>query len=188
MSLFDKKYLVFFVDVLFGCNILMFVVMLYAVNGYLMINVFDGMEIVIFVMGCFWGVECLFWQLFGVYSIVVGYIGGYMLNLIYWEVCFGDMGYVEVVCIVYDFFVISYEQLLQVFWENYDFVQGMCQGNDYGMQYCLVIYLLILEQDVAVCVSLECFQAVMFVVDDDCYIIMEIVNVILFYYVEDDYQ
>lgn len=188
MSLFDKKYLVFFVDVLFGRNISMFVVTLYAVNGYLMINVFDGMEIVIFAMGCFWGVERLFWQLFGVYSIVVGYIGGYTLNSIYREVCFGDTGYVEAVRIVYDFFVISYEQLLQVFWENYDFVQGMRQGNDYGTQYRLAIYSLILEQDVVVRVSLERFQAAMFVVDDDRYIITEIVNVISFYYVEDDYQ
>lgn len=63
---------------------------LHAVNGHSMTNVPDGMEIAIFAMGCFWGVERLFWQLPGVYSTAAGYTGGYTPNPTYREVCSGD--------------------------------------------------------------------------------------------------
>ena len=77
MSLFDKKHLVSPADALPGRNTPMPVATLHAVNGHSMTNVPDGMEIAIFAMGCFWGVERLFWQLPGVYSTAAGYTGGY---------------------------------------------------------------------------------------------------------------
>lgn len=120
MSLFDKKHLVSPADALPGRNTPMPVATLHAVNGHSMTNVPDGMEIAIFAMGCFWGVERLFWQLPGVYSTAAGYTGGYTPNPTYREVCSGDTGHAEAVRIVYDPSVISYEQLLQVFWENHD--------------------------------------------------------------------
>lgn len=103
---------------------------LHAVNQHSMTNVPDGMEIAYFAMGCFWGVERLFWSLPGVYSTAAGYTGGYTPNPTYREVCSGDTGHAEAVRIVYDPHVISYEQLLQLFWENHDPAQGMRQGND----------------------------------------------------------
>ncbi|BBU87306.1 hypothetical protein EIMP300_87060 [Escherichia coli] len=115
MSLFDKKHLVSPADALPGRNTPMPVATLHAVNGHSMTNVPDGMEIAIFAMGCFWGVERLFWQLPGVYSTAAGYTGGYTPNPTYREVCSGDTGHAEAVRIVYDPSVISYEQLLQVF-------------------------------------------------------------------------
>ena len=140
MSLFDKKHLVSPADALPGRNTPMPVATLHAVNGHSMTNVPDGMEIAIFAMGCFWGVERLFWQLPGVYSTAAGYTGGYTPNPTYREVCSGDTGHAEAVRIVYDPSVISYEQLLQVFWENHDPAQGMRQGNDHGTQYRSAIY------------------------------------------------
>lgn len=92
MSLFDKKHLVSPADALPGRNTPMPVATLHAVNGHSMTNVPDGMEIAIFAMGCFWGVERLFWQLPGVYSTAAGYTGGYTPNPTYREVCSGDTG------------------------------------------------------------------------------------------------
>ena len=157
MSLFDKKHLVSPADALPGRNTPMPVATLHAVNGHSMTNVPDGMEIAIFAMGCFWGVERLFWQLPGVYSTAAGYTGGYTPNPTYREVCSGDTGHAEAVRIVYDPSVISYEQLLQVFWENHDPAQGMRQGNDHGTQYRSAIYPLTPEQDAAARASLERF-------------------------------
>lgn len=114
----------------YGHNTPMPVATLHAVNQHSMTNVPDGMETAYFAMGCFWGVERLFWSLPGVYSTAAGYTGGYTPNPTYREVCSGDTGHAEAVRIVYDPHVISYEQLLQVFWENHDPAQGMRQGND----------------------------------------------------------
>lgn len=176
MSLFDKKHLVSPADALPGRNTPMPVATLHAVNGHSMTNVPDGMEIAIFAMGCFWGVERLFWQLPGVYSTAAGYTGGYTPNPTYREVCSGDTGHAEAVRIVYDPSVISYEQLLQVFWENHDPAQGMRQGNDHGTQYRSAIYPLTPEQDAAARASLERFQAAMLAADDDRHITTEIAN------------
>ena len=184
MSLFDKKHLVSPADALPGRNTPMPVATLHAVNGHSMTNVPDGMEIAIFAMGCFWGVERLFWQLPGVYSTAAGYTGGYTPNPTYREVCSGDTGHAEAVRIVYDPSVISYEQLLQVFWENHDPAQGMRQGNDHGTQYRSAIYPLTPEQDAAARASLERFQAAMLAADDDRRITTEIANATPFYYAE----
>ena len=188
MSLFDKKHLVSPAEALPGRNTPMPVATLHAVNGHSMPNVPDGMEIAIFAMGCFWGVERLFWPLPGVYSTAAGYTGGYTPNPTYREVCSGDTGHAEAVRIVYDPSVISYEQLLQVFWENHDPAQGMRQGNDQGTQYRSAIYPLTPEQDAAARASLERFQAAMLAADDDRRITTEIANATPFYYAEDDHQ
>jgi peptide-methionine (S)-S-oxide reductase len=99
-----------------------------------------GMETAMFGMGCFWGAERKFWQLDGVFVTAVGYAAGYTPNPTYKEVCSGMTGHNEVVFVVYDPKVISYEQLLKVFWENHDPTQGMRQGNDVGTQYRSGIY------------------------------------------------
>lgn len=100
----------------------------------------DGMEVAIFGMGCFWGVERIFWKLPGVWLTMVGYSGGFTPHPSYEEVCTGMTGHNEVVRVVYDPAVTSYEALLQVFWENHDPTQGMRQGNDRGTQYRSGIY------------------------------------------------
>ncbi|OCX64652.1 peptide-methionine (S)-S-oxide reductase [Thioclava sp. SK-1] len=99
-----------------------------------------GMAQAMFGMGCFWGVERIFWTLPGVWLTMVGYAGGHTQNPDYREVCSGMTGHNEVVRLIYDPEVISYEQLLQVFWENHDPTQGMAQGNDRGTQYRSGIY------------------------------------------------
>jgi peptide-methionine (S)-S-oxide reductase len=100
----------------------------------------EGMEQAVFGMGCFWGVERMFWKLDGVYLTMVGYAGGFTPNATYQEVCTGQTGHNEVVRVIYDPKVISYEDLLRVFWEGHDPTQGMRQGNDRGTQYRSGIY------------------------------------------------
>ena len=95
----------------------------------------EGFERVIVGMGCFWGAERIFWQAPGVYTTAVGYAGGYTPNPTYEEVCDGRTGHAEVVLVVFDPGVVSYEELLRVFWESHDPTQGMRQGNDVGTQY-----------------------------------------------------
>jgi len=99
-----------------------------------------GLEQAIFGMGCFWGAERKFWQAPGVYSTAVGYAGGYTPNPTYREVCSGMTGHTEVVLVVFDPKVTSYDAMLKLFWENHDPTQGMRQGNDAGTQYRSAIY------------------------------------------------
>ena len=95
----------------------------------------DGMQLALFALGCFWGPERRFWQQRGVYSTSVGYAGGATPNPTYADVCSGLTGPAEVVRIVFDPAVVSYEDLLKVFWESHDPTQGMRQGADVGTQY-----------------------------------------------------
>jgi peptide-methionine (S)-S-oxide reductase len=105
-----------------------------------------GLEQAIFGLGCFWGAERKFWQAPGVYSTAVGYAGGYTPNATYREVCSGMTGHTEVVLVVFDPKVTSYDEMLRIFWENHDPTQGMQQGNDVGTQYRSAIYTTSAEQ------------------------------------------
>jgi peptide-methionine (S)-S-oxide reductase len=102
----------------------------------------DGLETAVFGMGCFWGAERKFWELGapGIYTTAVGYAGGYTPNPTYEETCSARTGHTEAVLVVFDPSVISYDQLLRVFWESHDPTQGMRQGNDVGTQYRSAIY------------------------------------------------
>jgi peptide-methionine (S)-S-oxide reductase len=99
-----------------------------------------GLETAVFGLGCFWGAERKFWQLKGVYSTAVGYAAGITPNPTYQEVCSGMTGHNEVVLVVFDPKVVSYETILKTFWESHNPTQGMRQGNDVGTQYRSGIY------------------------------------------------
>jgi peptide-methionine (S)-S-oxide reductase len=100
----------------------------------------EGLETAVFAMGCFWGVERKFWQVPGVWVTAVGYVDGITPNPTYEEVCSGRTGHTEAVLVVYDPRVVTYQDLLRVFWEGQDPTQGMRQGNDIGTQYRSGIY------------------------------------------------
>src|SRR5262249_4701232 len=95
----------------------------------------EGTQTAAFGLGCFWGAEKDFWQTPGVISTAVGYSGGYTPNPTYEEVCSERTGHAEVVLVAFDPAVVTYEQLLKVFWEHHDPTQGMRQGNDGGSSY-----------------------------------------------------
>jgi peptide-methionine (S)-S-oxide reductase len=118
----------------------------------------DGFETAVFGMGCFWGAERKFWQTEGVYSTFVGYAGGFTPNATYEEVCSGLTGHAEVVGVVYDPSVVSFERILQLFWESHDPTQGMRQGNDMGTQYRSAIYLTDESQRSVVELSAKMYQ------------------------------
>ncbi len=100
----------------------------------------DGMEFAMFGMGCFWGVERLFWGIDGVWVTSAGYAGGHTLNPTYREVCSGMTGHNEVVRLVYDPAKVQYSSFVKIFWERHNPTQGMRQGNDVGTQYRSGIY------------------------------------------------
>ena len=93
-----------------------------------------------FAMGCFWGAERRFWEQPGIHATVVGYAGGHTPNPTYEETCSGLTGHTEVVQVIFDSNLTSFENLLTVFWESHDPTQGMRQGNDLGTQYRSAIY------------------------------------------------
>ncbi len=147
----------------------------------------EGMEKAMFGMGCFWGAERKFWQLPGVYTTAVGYAGGITPNPTYKEVCTGLTGHNEVVLVVYDPKVISYSDLLKVFWENHDPTQGMRQGNDVGTQYRSGIYVFSEEQRKLAEASLQVYQKALNAAGYGK-ITTEILDAPEFYYAEDYHQ
>jgi peptide-methionine (S)-S-oxide reductase len=129
------------------------------VNGHPLVPPFPaGLEQAVFGMGCFWGAERKFWQAPGVYTTAVGYAGGYTRNATYKEVCSGMTGHTEVVLVVFDPAVTSFDAMLKVFWENHDPTQGMRQGNDVGTQYRSAIYCYSPAQAAAAQASRDAYQ------------------------------
>jgi peptide-methionine (S)-S-oxide reductase len=118
----------------------------------------DGMETAVFGMGCFWGAERKFWELDGVYSTSVGYAAGHTPNATYEEVCSGRTGHTEVVLVVFDPAVVSFERLCQQFWESHNPTEGMRQGNDVGTQYRSGIYVTTDEQLATAIATRDRFQ------------------------------
>ena len=113
----------------------------HAVLGNPMVPPFpESMETAVFGLGCFWGAERKFWQLPGVWTTAVGYAAGHTPNPTYEEVCSGRTGHNEVVLVAFDPGQVSFDEVLQVFWESHDPTQGMRQGNDVGTQYRSAIY------------------------------------------------
>ena len=158
------------------------------VNGNVLQPPFcDGLQQIIFGMGCFWGAERKFWQLDGVYTTAAGYAAGLTPNPTYQEVCSGMTGHNEVVLVVYDPKKISTEQLLKTFWESHDPTQGMQQGNDRGTQYRSGIYVYDEEQKQAAEVSRSFFQQEL-AKNGYGEITTEILEAPEFYYAEDYHQ
>ncbi|HUV48655.1 MAG TPA: peptide-methionine (S)-S-oxide reductase MsrA [Actinomycetes bacterium] len=118
-----------------------------------------GMAEAFFGMGCFWGAERRFWQMPGVYTTAVGYQGGMTPHPTYDETCTGLTGHTEAVRVVYDPAVVSYAELLRVFWETHDPTQGFRQGNDRGSQYRSALYWTSDDQRQAAEASRDVYQA-----------------------------
>jgi peptide-methionine (S)-S-oxide reductase len=158
------------------------------VNGHRLTPPFPaGLEQAVFGMGCFWGAERKFWEAPGVYSTAVGYAGGHTPNPTYQEVCTGMTGHTEVVLVVFDPKVTSYEAMLKTFWENHDPTQGMRQGNDVGTQYRSAIYVHSQAQQRAAEASRAMFEQRLSAAGYGA-ITTEILQAPPFYYAEDYHQ
>ena len=112
-------------------------------------------QLATFAAGCFWGVEAAFRQIKGVVSTMAGYAGGKMDNPSYEDVCTDETGHAEAVQVEYNPSKVSYEQLLDVFWNNHDPTQLNRQGPDIGTQYRSVIFYHTSEQKKAAIASKE---------------------------------
>ena len=158
------------------------------VNGNVLTPPFPhGMQQAIFGMGCFWGAERRFWQLPGVYTTAVGYAAGYTPNPTYEEVCSGLTGHNEVILVVFDPNIITYEALLKSFWEGHDPTQGMRQGNDRGTQYRSGIYTFDAAQQQMAEATKQRFQLAL-QAKGYGFITTEILPASTFYYAEDYHQ
>lgn len=147
----------------------------------------QGLQTAVFGMGCFWGAERKFWQAEGVYSTAVGYAGGEIEHPTYREVCSGYTNHAEVVLVVFDPNVISFEQLLKIFWENHDPTQGNRQGNDIGTQYRSTIYFVNDEQKQLAEKTRDVYQSQLTAAGYRT-ITTEIAPLQTFYYAEDYHQ
>jgi len=159
----------------------------FVLSNSLVIPFPGNMQFALFGMGCFWGAEKKFWQTGGVYSTAVGYAAGYTPNPGYEEVCSGLTGHNEVVFVVYDPDQVSYEALLQIFWESHDPTQGMQQGNDRGTQYRSGIYFYDEKQKQLAEGSTEQYQQLLESAGYET-ITTEVIPVPEFYYAEDYHQ
>lgn len=148
----------------------------------------EGMETVMFGMGCFWGVERKFWQTEGVYVTAVGYAAGFTPNATYKEVCSGMTGHNEVVLVVYDPNIVSIEKLLKLFWEEHDPTQGNRQGNDMGTQYRSGIYTTTEQQRLAAIESKTVYQQELEKSGISRTITTEILDAPEFYFAEEYHQ
>ena len=158
------------------------------VNGNPLMPPFpEGLQTALVGLGCFWGAEKAFWRLDGVFTTACGYAGGITPNPTYQEVCTGRTGHNEVVLVVFDPKVISYDRLLKTFWESHDPTQGMRQGGDTGTQYRSGIYTCGPEQAKAAEASLERYQEKLREAGYDP-ITTEIVDAPEFYYAEEYHQ
>ena len=146
-----------------------------------------GTELAMFGLGCFWGAERKFWQTPGVYSTAVGYAGGFTPNPTYKEVCSGLTGHAEVVHVLFDPKVVTYDDLLKVCWEDHDPTQGMRQGNDVGTQYRSAIYCYGDAQRRAALASRDAYQQALTKAGLGP-ITTEILDAPEFYYAEDYHQ
>ena len=147
----------------------------------------EGAQMAVFGMGCFWGVERMFWTRPGVWVTAVGYAGGLTPNASYQEVCSGGTGHNEVVLVVYQPDRISYDELLRIFWEGHDPTQGMRQGNDVGTQYRSGIYTYTPEQKAAAEAARDAFQPRLNAAGYGP-ITTEIIDAPTFYFAEDYHQ
>jgi len=160
----------------------------HAVNGHAVIPPFpDGLECALFGMGCFWGAERKFWEAPGVYATAVGYAGGHTPNPTYREVCSGMTGHTEVVLVVFDPRLASFDVMLQLFWENHDPTQGMRQGNDVGTQYRSAVFTYLPDQQRAVEATRAAFQDRL-TAAGFALITTEVADASPFYYAEDYHQ
>ena len=129
------------------------------INGHALKGPYpEGLETAIFAMGCFWGVERVFWKVPGVHITAAGYAAGITPNPTYEQVSSGATGHTEVVLVVFDPKIVTYEALLKTFWENHDPTQGMRQGNDIGTQYRSGIYVTNDAQAAAAAASRDAYQ------------------------------
>lgn len=147
----------------------------------------SGMELALFGLGCFWGAERVFWHADGVFTTAVGYAAGHTPNPTYREVCTGMTGHNEVVRVVFDPKVVSFGELLKLFWETHDPTQGMRQGNDVGTQYRSGIYVYSDAQKKLAIASRDAYQQALAQTGHGK-ITTEILDAPEFYYAEDYHQ
>ncbi len=115
-------------------------------------------EVIIFGAGCFWGVEATFRKIKGVLNVTCGYSGGHTNNPTYNDVCTGTTGHAEVVLVEYDMDQITFQQLLEIFWNCHDPTTLNRQGPDIGTQYRSTIFFYTPEQEAIAKRSKEALQ------------------------------
>jgi peptide-methionine (S)-S-oxide reductase len=158
------------------------------VHGRPLRDDFAGMQRVQFGMGCFWGAERKFWSIPGVVTTAAGYAGGYTPNADYREVCSGQTGHAEVVLVVFDPALVSFDDLLRTFWESHDPTQGMRQGNDAGTQYRSAVYCDTQAQYEAAIASRDAYQQRLAAAGLGTITTEIVYPAPTFYYAEDEHQ